>query len=370
MKWDNQYLEQFGGKKMLSKQQLQWFETLTQLDGVSGHEHQVAAYLRKEYEKLGVDEIIQDNLGSIMAVRKSKNPNAKRVMVLGHMDEVGFLVKEVTKTGVLKIHPVGGWFNQTLLAHRVRVTTRKGDIYPGTIGSIPPHMLSPEDRAKPIDIPQMLVDVGATDADDIKNMGIQPGDMIVVDGGFEILNGGKRLLAKAFDNRYGCVMGLDLLDALKDQELDYDLYVGASVQEEVGLRGAQTITQLIKPDLAIILDCSPAIDTMDSEALGKLGAGILLRMADGSMIATKDLIYKLQDICVEHDIKHQFYYSPGGTDAGIVHKSNEGIKTITCCVVARNIHTSGSILDTDDYTAAKEAIVRFMDSNVWSDVIV
>ena len=354
---------------MLSDKQLRWFEDLTQIDGVSGHEHDVAAYLRKEYEALGVDEIISDNLGSIMAVRYSKKENAPKLMVLGHMDEVGFLVKEITETGVLKMHPVGGWFNQTLLSQRVRVTTRKGDVFQGTIGSIPPHMLSDADRAKPMDIPQMLVDIGAESGKQVKEWGVQPGDMMVLAGGFEVLNNGKRLLSKAFDNRYGCVMGLDLLDALKGQELDYDLYVGASVQEEVGLRGAQTITQRIKPDIAVILDCSPANDATDRNAIGKLGEGVLIRMMDGSMIATKDLIYKLVDICEEDGIPHQYYFSPGGTDAGIVHKSNEGIKTLTCCLCARNIHTSSSILDTDDYLYAKKALVRFVDIKTWGDVV-
>ena len=343
---------------MLSKEQLQWFEELTQIDGVSGHEHAVASYLHKAYLPY-CDEIVRDNLGSIMAVKKSKNPNAKRVMVLAHMDEIGFLVKEVTNNGVLKIHPVGGWFAQTLLAHRVRLTTRKGDTYMGAISSTPPHMLEPKDRVKSIEIPQMVVDVGAHDKEDISKMGISVGDMIVVQGVFEQLND-HRLLAKAFDNRYGCVMSIDLLKSLKDVELDFDLYIGASVQEEVGLRGAQTITQTVKPDVAIVLDCSPANDALDSKAIGKLGEGVLIRMMDGSFIADKEMIYKLVDVCVKESIKHQYYYSNGGTDAGIVHKSLEGVKTLTCCLVARGIHTSSSILDTNDYLAAKKALMNLL----------
>lgn len=346
---------------MLNKEQLKWFEDLTQIDGVSGHEHDVAAYLAKEYAPL-CDEIIRDNLGSIIAFKKSKKKDAKKLMVLAHMDEIGFLVKEVMKNGVLKIHPVGGWFSQTLLAHRVKLTTRKGDVYKGSISSTPPHMLNPKDMNAAISIPQMVVDIGASSLEEIKEMGVSVGDMIVVDGGFEVLNE-KRILAKAFDNRYGCVMTLDLLHALKDVELDFDLYIGASVQEEVGLRGAQTITQLIKPDTAIILDCSPANDALDPKAIGKLGEGLLIRMMDGGMIADKDTIYKLVDVCKENDIKHQFYFSNGGTDAGIVHKSNHGVKTLTCCLVARGIHTSSSILDTDDYLAAKKALMIILEGD-------
>lgn len=344
---------------MLSKQQLKWFEDLTQIDGISGHEEKVAAYLSQEYKRMGYD-VVYDNLGSIAAYKPTKKEHAETVLILGHMDEIGFLVKDITETGVLKMHPVGGWFDQTLLAHRVNVHTRKGDVYKGAIGSIPPHMLKPEDKSKPMNIPQMIVDIGATDKEDVLSKGVQIGDMIVLEGSFEVLNE-NRLLAKAFDNRYGCVMGLDLLDSLRDVELDFNLYVGASVQEEVGLRGAQTMTQMINPDYAIVLDCSPANDALDSKALGFLGQGVLIRMMDGSMIANKDLVYELVDICDENDIPHQFYYSNGGTDAGIVHKIHDGVKTLTCCIVARNIHTSSSILDTRDYANAKKAILKLLE---------
>lgn len=350
---------------MLSKQQLQWFENLTQIDGVSGHEHQVAQYMHKEFEALGADKIFYDNLGSIMALKKSSNPDAKKVMVLGHMDEVGFLVKQIMPSGALKLHPVGGWFSQNLLAHRLVLTTQSGKRFPGTIGSIPPHLLPEEKRNNPIQIADMLADVGALDEADAKAMGIQVGDMMVVQGGFEVLNDGKRLLSKAFDNRYGCVMALNILESFKDEDLDFDLYVGASVQEEVGLRGAQTMTQLLNPDFAVVLDCSPANDVADSKAIGILGEGVLLRMADGSMIAQKDIINKFADICVENNIKHQYYFSPGGTDAGIVHKSNHGVPTLTCCIVARNIHTSSSILDVSDYLSAHQALHLFLASKPW-----
>lgn len=351
---------------MLNKQQLNWFETLTQVDGVSGHEHDVAKVLHQEFAAMNADEIFYDNLGSIMALKKSKHANAKKVMILAHMDEVGFLVKQIMPTGALKLHPVGGWFSQNLLAHRLVLTTQDGTRYPGTIGSIPPHLLPADKRNNPIQIEDMLADVGALDEADAKAMGIQVGDMMVVQGGFEVLNGGKRLLAKAFDNRYGCVLALDIFNQFKDQDLDFDLYVGASVQEEVGLRGAQTMTQVIDPDFAVVLDCSPANDVADSKALGILGEGVLIRMADGSMIAQKDIINKFVDVCAENDIKHQYYYSPGGTDAGIVHKSNHGVPTLTCCIVARNIHTPSSILDTRDYAAAKQALGLFLESKPWA----
>lgn len=344
---------------MLSNKQLKWFKDLSQINGVSGHEENVAAYLNNAYTEMGYD-VVYDNLGSIAAVKKSKNEDAKTLMILAHMDEVGFLVKDILDTGVLKLHPVGGWFSQNLLAHRVSVTTRSGKVFKGAIGAIPPHLLSPAERVKPFQIESMVVDIGASSKEEALEWGVNIGDMIVVDGTFENLSN-NRILAKAFDNRYGCVMGLDILDSFKDLELDFNLVVGASVQEEVGLRGAQTLTNMINPDEAIILDCSPANDAVSKDAMGKLGEGVLIRVMDGSMIASKDFLYELVDVCTDHDIKHQYYYSPGGTDAGIVHKTHSGVKTLTCCIVARNIHTSSSILDTNDYLAAKEALVKLLE---------
>lgn len=352
---------------MLDKKQIQWFKDLTQIDGISGHEKAVAEYLYEAYKPYA-DEIFYDHLGSIMALKKSKNPKAKKLMILGHMDEIGFLVKNILDTGVLQLHPVGGWFDQVLLAQRVSVTTRSGQVYSGAILAKPPHILSLEERNKPVKISDMVVDIGAASKEEVLAMGVQIGDMIVVKGEFTMLHEGKRLLAKAFDNRYGCVLGLNLLHDLKDIDLDFDLYVGASVQEEVGLRGAQTISQMIKPDFAIILDCSPADDATNKDSLGRLGQGVLLRMMDGSMIANKELIYAFADICKAHDIKTQYYYSPGGTDAGIVHKTHHGIKTLTCCIVARNIHSCSSILDTNDYLAALKGVRTFLTDADWGDL--
>lgn len=344
---------------MLSNKQLKWFEELSQINGVSGHEENVAAYLNNAYSEMGYD-VIYDNLGSIAAVKKSKKKDAKTLMILAHMDEVGFLVKDILDTGVLKMHPVGGWFSQNLLAHRVSVTTRSGKVFKGAIGATPPHLLTADERIRPFQIESMIVDIGANSKEEALEWGVNIGDMIVVDGKFENLSN-NRLLAKAFDNRYGCVMGLDILDTFKDIELDFNLVVGASVQEEVGLRGAQTLTNMINPDEAIILDCSPANDAVSKDAMGKLGEGVLIRVMDGSMIASKDFLYELVDVCTVNDIKHQYYYSPGGTDAGIVHKTHSGVRTLTCCIVARNIHTSSSILDTNDYLAAKEALVKLLE---------
>jgi glutamyl aminopeptidase len=346
---------------MINETQIQRLELLTQVLGISGDERDVAQALQKMYQAY-TDDIVYDNLGSIFAIKKSQNPHAKTVMLMGHMDEVGFVVKRVLKNGLLRISPIGGWWSQTLLAQRVLVKSQNGHVYAGAIGSIPPHNLSDADRAKPMDIDKMLVDIGCTSEDEVSELGIRAGSPIVVDGPFRPLNQGQRLMAKAFDNRYGCALGVEILDALKDQNLPYHLVVGASVQEEVGLRGAETASYMIQPDIAIIFDCSPANDAFDDkEGMGHLGQGPLVRFLDRSYLPHRGFLNLYVDVMKAKGIPHQYYQSMGGTDAGIVHKQFKGIPTLTLCICARYIHTNSSIIDVQDYAHALQASLAVLE---------
>src|SRR5690625_5648566 len=158
----------------MNAETLEMFKTLTELPGAPGNEHQVRRYMKEQLEKYS-DEIIQDRLGGIFGVRKGKGP---KVMVAGHMDEVGFMVTQITKNGMIRFQTLGGWWNQVLLAQRVQIMTKKG-IIPGVIGSIPPHILTPEQRKKPMEIKNMLIDIGADDREDAQKIGVSPGDSIV-----------------------------------------------------------------------------------------------------------------------------------------------------------------------------------------------
>lgn len=335
-------------------------EDLSQIYGVSGHEQYVSRYLKNEYLKY-TDEIIYNNLGSIFAVKRSKKKNAKKVMIAGHMDEVGFIVKTITKTGCLTLHPIGGWWSQTLLGQRVAVVNGQGEIFKGAIGSIPPHLLTEADRAKPMEIKNMLVDIGAKNKEEVEKMNVRPGDMVVLEGEFHVLANGSRVIAKAFDNRYGCAMGLAILEAFKDIDLDVDLYVGATVQEEVGLRGAQTAASMIDPDMALVFDCSPANDSSgDETAFGQLGKGLLIRFVDANYLPNRCLLDKLIEVCNQESLPYQYYISMGGTDAGAIHKNTDGVVTLTMCICARNIHTNSSIIDLNDLDVAYQAAVKFV----------
>lgn len=351
---------------------LKHLEPLSEIYGISGQEYLVAKYLHEVY-KTYTDEIVYDQLGSVFAIKRSKKEHAKKVMVAGHMDEVGFMVKTITKTGCLTMHPVGGWFSQTLLGQRISVINRNGDVFKGAIASIPPHLLTEEDRKKPMEIKSMLVDIGATSKQEAESWGICVGDMMVLDGQFRQLHGQNRLLGKAFDNRYGCAMGIALLESLKDVELDFDLIVGATVQEEVGLRGATTSASLVSPDLAIVFDCSPANDASgDENAFGQLGKGVLIRFVDANMLPNRCMMHRLEQVCEEHEIPYQFYVSMGGTDAGAIHKHASGVPTVTMCICARNIHTNSSIVDVNDIVSAFNAARHYvsgLNEQLISDMI-
>ncbi len=331
---------------------------LTLLDAAPGYEREVRNYMRKAMEKSGC-EIIQDGLGSIFAVKKSKTKNAPKVMFAGHMDEVAFMITGYTKHGLLKFVPLGGWWNQTMLAQRVTITNANGKKLPGVISSIAPHLLTPELLKKPFEIKSMMIDCGFEDEADAKKH-VEIGAFVTPRVEFEEL-GKHRLLSKAFDNRYGCAIALEILNELKDVELDVDLYIGATVQEETGLRGATTAANLINPDFFIAVDSSPARDTSgDMEELGRLGKGFLVRIHDRTMILNQNV----KNFAIENaqavKANYQFYTSPGGTDAGAVHISNQGVLSIVLGIPSRNIHTHSSIMDLRDYDAAYKTAISML----------
>ncbi|MGB3260604.1 M42 family metallopeptidase [Paenisporosarcina sp.] len=344
----------------MNSETLQLFKTLTELPGAPGNEHAMRKFMRSELEKYS-DEIVQDHLGGIFGVKKGDD-QGPRIMVAGHMDEVGFMVTQITENGMLRFQPLGGWWSQVLLAQRVEIITDNGPVV-GVIGSIPPHLLSDAVRNKPMDIKNMLIDIGADDLEDAKKIGIKPGQQIVPVCAFTPMANNKKILAKAWDNRYGCGLAIELLKELKDEKLPNTLYSGANVMEEVGLRGAQTAASLIKPDLFFALDASPANDMSGSKTeFGQLGKGTLLRIFDKSMITHRGMREFVLDTAETHNIPYQYFISQGGTDAGRVHMSNEGVPSAVVGICSRYIHTSGSIIHTDDYAAAKELIVKLVRS--------
>ncbi|MDN7240198.1 M42 family metallopeptidase [Planococcus sp. N028] len=342
----------------MNNETISLFKTLTELPGTPGNEHAVRKFMKKELGKYS-DEVIQDKLGSIFGVKYGEE-GGPRIMVAGHMDEVGFMVSSITDKGLIRFQPLGGWWNQVMLATRVEIIAGDKTI-PGVIGSIPPHLLNEEMRKKPMEIKNMLIDIGADDKADAIAIGIRPGQQIVPYSPFTPMANDKKIMAKAWDNRYGCGLAVELLKEMNGENLPNHLYSGATVMEEVGLRGAQTAAHMIQPDMFFALDASPANDANgDKNEFGQLGKGTLIRILDKSMVTHRGMREFILDTAATHKIPHQFFVSQGGTDAGRVHMANKGVPSTVIGICSRYIHTAASIIHTDDYAAAKELLKQLV----------
>ncbi len=336
--------------------QLELWKRLTEAPGAPGFEGEVRAIMR-EYISRYTDEIVTDHLGGIFGIKRG-DENGPRILVAGHMDEVGFMVTRISDKGFLSFQPLGGWWSQVLLAQRVQVITPNGPIQ-GVIGATPPHGMSDEVRNKPMEIKHMYIDIGADSREEAEKLGVRPGQPILPICPFTVMANEKKLMAKAWDNRYGCALAVELLKELHEQPGHPNVvYAGATVQEEVGLRGAKTAAQMIEPDIFFALDASPAGDVPGSaEQMGKLGDGLLVRILDRTMILLPGLRDVLIDICEQEGIKYQFYVGQGGTDAGAVHTTGKGVPSAVIGIPARYIHSHAAIIHRDDYEAAKRLLV-------------
>ncbi|MGO4888655.1 M42 family metallopeptidase [Anaerobacillus sp. MEB173] len=338
---------------------LQMLKELTDANGIPGNEREARDVMRKFIEPLA-DEITTDNLGSLIA-KKQGSQEGPKIMIAGHLDEIGFMVTSIDDKGFVKFQTVGGWWEQVMLAQRVTIMTRKGNV-PGVIGSKPPHILSPEARKKPVDKKDMFIDIGATSKEEAMEFGVRPGDSIVPVCEFTVMKNEKMLMAKAWDNRIGCAIAIEVLRQLKDVDHPNTVYGVGTVQEEVGLRGARTAAHLIKPDIGFGVDVGIAADTpgvSEKEGLGKMGKGPQIIMYDASMVAHKGLRDFVTDTADEHNIPYQFdAMAGGGTDSGAIHLTANGVPALSITIATRYIHTHAAILHRDDFENAVKLIVE------------
>jgi endoglucanase len=282
-------------------------------------------------------------------------------MLPGHLDEVGFMVRSITKDGFVKFLPLGGWWGHVVLGQRLIIRTRTGDVL-GVVGSRPPHELRDEDRKKVLEIKDMYIDVGgSSDWDVHKHLDIRPGDPIVPDSPFAVMANPDLLLAKAWDNRIGCALAAETAKRLVGQKHPNMLYAVATVQEEVGLRGAKTSASKIRPDVAFALDVGIAHDTPGTEGEERLGGGPLVVIYDATSIPNRRLRDLVIDTAKVAKIPLQFEaVERGGTDAGRIHLSGEGVPSLSMGVPARYIHSHVSIISRRDYEATVKLLVALV----------
>lgn len=332
---------------------------LTDAKGVPGNEGEVRELMR-EYITPYADEVVIDGIGSLIAKKIGKEGGPK-IVISGHLDEVGFMVTRIDSKGFLWFQPLGGWWSQVLLAQRVTVVTKSGDLT-GIIGSKPPHILTPEARKKPVDLKDMFIDIGASSAKEAKDWGVRPGDMVVPYFEFTVMNNEKLLLAKAWDNRIGCAIAIDVLKQLDGMNHPNIVYGVGAVQEEVGFRGAKTSTSMIKPDIGFAVDVGTAGDTpgtSDKESQGKLGSGPQIILYDASMISHKGLRDLVVHTAEEFNIPYQYESIPGGgTDAGAIHLTANGVPALAITISTRYIHSHAAMLNRDDYEHTVKLLVE------------
>lgn len=344
----------------MNEETLAMFRTLTELPGAPGFEHAVRRYVREQIEPV-TDEIVQDRLGSVFGVLRGDEQGPK-ILVNGHMDEVGFFVTAIQDNGLIRFQTLGGWWSQVMLSQRVNIVTKTG-LIPGVISSTPRHLLSEAQLSKPAEIGSMFIDIGADSSEQALELGVRLGLSVVPSAPFTPLAGGKKILAKAWDNRFGVGLAIELLKEMKNRKHPNILYAGATVQEEVGMRGAQTAAGLVSPDVCYTLEAGPANDIGgDKYAFGQLGKGAAVRILDSSIVTNRNLIDFIVDTAETHRIPYQYYISPGATDAGRIHLHGKGVVTAAIGVAARYIHTSGSMIHVDDYAAAKELLIKLVEA--------
>ncbi|MGC9320256.1 MAG: M42 family metallopeptidase [Armatimonadota bacterium] len=324
--------------------------TLTETNGVPGFESRIAAIMRRHLEEIA--QISSDRLGSLIA-RVGGAAERPHIMLAGHMDEVGFMVKLITEEGFVRFSQLGGWWEQVLLAQRVVIETSRGPVT-GLIGSKPPHLLDEDERKKVVERKNMFIDVGAKDREEAtETMGIRPGDPIVPWSPFEVLGDGDRLMAKAWDDRVGVALAIEALRALHDSDHPNTLFGVGTVQEEVGLRGAETSADAVDPDVGIVLETAIAGDVpgiSDDESGVKLGEGVAIYMLEGSAIPNHRLRDLAIDLCEDRDLDYQLtVLERGGTDAGRIHMHSVGVPSIVLGVPTRHIHTHAGIISARDY---------------------
>lgn len=334
---------------------------LTEIQSVSGFEENMREVMTKEMTPL-VDKIEYDGLGGVFGIKKSKEENAPRIMLASHMDEVGFMLSQILDSGLFRVVPLGGWNPYVVSAQRFTLQTKKGN-YPAISSSVPPHLLRGTNGQKQIDVSDILFDAGFTSKEEAEEFGVRPGDAIVPESETIQTANGKRIISKAWDNRYGCTLVLDVLEELKDTDLPNTLIAGANVQEEVGLRGAKVSTTKFKPDLFFAVDCSPADDLEGKkDANGRLDGGFLLRIFDPGMIMLRRMREYIVETADVKEIPYQTFVSKGGTDAGAAHLANDGVPSAVIGVPGRYIHTHQTMFSVKDYEAAKAMVIALLTS--------
>jgi putative aminopeptidase FrvX len=331
---------------------LAMIEALSNAPGISGFEDEAVRLVRCYAQGMGT--CAEDAMRNLYLSRNDSGAGKPVVLLDAHTDEVGFIIKAVRPNGMLEFHPVSGWVASNVAAHRVKILNKDGAYITGIISSKPPHYMSDAEKKMPPDIESMLIDVGASSAEEIgRDFKIGIASPVIPDAAFEYNQANGVMCGKAFDNRLGCCAVLSLLEELKGTRLDVSLTAAFAAQEEVGLRGAQVTAQYVNPDAAICFEGAPADDTFAAIPQTALGKGPMLRHFDSRMITNPRFMRLALDCAEKHAIPVQeAVRTAGSTNAGAIHLARKAVPVIVISIPVRYAHTHYGYSAYDDFENA------------------
>jgi len=343
---------------------------LSNAPGPPGFEEAVRAIMLPQMKPLA-DDVRFDGLGSIIARQGSSGP---RIMLDAHMDELGGVLRRVTPDGFVSMHMLGGWLDQALAGQRWVIIGSKGPVH--AVSSIRDiHLTTPEERNVLIKRDQVFLDVGARTAAEVAALGIAPGDPIVPDSAFQDMNGTGNYAGKAWDDRVGCAVLLMAMERLKSTGHPNQIYFVATVQEEIGLRGARAATAIVKPDIGIAIEGGVTGDAggaRPDDSQVKLGAGPGVFLYDSSALPNRKLIALLRKVAASQNLPLQMDLVQGyGDDSAEMQTVDGGAPTVNIVVPARYTHVHTGIINRRDFDQTVDLIVallRRLDANTVADL--
>jgi len=338
-------------------------QELTNANAAPGFEGPVRAILKRDWQGI-LKDLRTDGLGNLLGSLPG-SAEAPRVLVMAHMDEVGFMVRYIDPNGFVYFHPIGTYIDQTVLTQRFTIMTPRGPVV-GYTGVKSPHIVPAEERNSMIQAADMPLDLGVRSRDEAEKLGVRPGLPITYRTEFEVLNGDtRRYLAKAFDDRVGCALITQALQQFQTQSHPNLLQVAATVQEELGSRGAQVLFNQLKPDIVINLEIGVAGDfplrTTPKLSQESLGKGATVFIFQGDMIPNNNYVEWVTRLAKAENIPIQYSaVSTYGQDGSALQRAGAGIPSINIGVPTRYAHTQSGVIDRADYDAALKLVVKMI----------
>lgn len=344
---------------------IQLLKKISETPGAPGYEQRIRAFVMEQVAPF-VDDMFTDAMGNVITVKKGKTD--KKVMIAAHLDEIGFIVKHIDTDGFVRFHTLGGFDPKTLTAQRVIIHGEK-DIM-GVMGCKPIHLMSAAERTKGMKIGDYFIDTGMS-VEEV-NKYISVGDSITRER--ELITMGDCVNGKSLDNRVSVYILLEMLRELKDTEVPYDIYGVFTVQEEVGIRGAEVAAHQINPDFGFGLDVTIAFDIPGAaphEKVTSLGEGTAIKIMDSSTICDYRMVRYLKKTANKHNIKWQpEILTGGGTDtAGVQRKGQHGAIAGALSIPTRHIHQSIEMSNIADIRATIDLLTQAVleiDTYDWS----